>query len=481
MIALLALRNIVRNKKNSFIVALLIGVITFLFFLGNTIIAQFSRGMRASYIDSLTGDIVLEKAGDVTMSLFGANAPHLEDFFIIETLPAYNKLVQAVEALPGLESWTSRVSTGARLTLLGKNRKVFLAGVDAASYFPMFPGVVLEEGRVLDEGESGVMISRAFADYFGEIAGKPLEMGTPVTLTAAGRTGFRIREVPLTGIFSFANTNAELGNIAIADAQTARALSAIRTASADVPVSAQTAALLDDASFDALLFDGEDEYTAAAAPLDRRISGYLEAAPEAAEKKSGAGGDWNFILIKLKSGAPVKKAIAYLNAELSPYGVIAVDWRTAAGVTALYSLILQACYNAGIAIVCVAGVIAIVNILLIAVFKRTREIGTLRAMGAGDGYIRLLLMWENGVLGAVGGAGGIALGLAALAGINALHITIQNELIINLLRLKELRLSFFPEYAAASALFAVALTFLALLYPLETAVRIEPVIAVREG
>ena len=479
MIALLALRNIVRNKKNSLVVALLIAVITFLFFLGNTIIAQFSRGLRASYIDSLTADIMLEKAGDVTMSLFGANAPHLEDFFIIETLPAYNNLVEVVETLPGLQAWTSRVSTGARLTLLGKNRKVFLAGIEAESYFPMFPGILLEKGRLLRPGESGVMITRAFAEAFEKSAGEPVEIGAPVTLTAAGRVGFRIRELPLVGIFSFANTNAEINNMVIADAQTARALSEIRTASADVPLSAQTAALLDDDAFDALLHDGADDYTAAAPPLDGRIADFLETATE--ETQSVSGGDWNFILIKLKPGAPVKKAIAYLNGELRQYGVIAVDWRTAAGVTALYALLLQACYNAGIAIVCVAGVIAMVNILLIAVFKRTREIGTLRAMGAGDGYIRRLLICENCALGVAGGAAGIALGVAALAGINALHITIRNDLIIDLLRLEQLRLTFFPEYAAASALFSVALTFFALIYPIETAVRIEPVIAVREG
>ncbi|MCL2608683.1 MAG: hypothetical protein FWD94_02090, partial [Treponema sp.] len=67
MVFFLALRNITRNLKSSAIVALLIGIITFLFFVGNSITGQAGRSIREAYIESLTGDIVLQRAGDVTM------------------------------------------------------------------------------------------------------------------------------------------------------------------------------------------------------------------------------------------------------------------------------------------------------------------------------------------------------------------------------------------------------------------------------
>lgn len=483
MLIILALRNIFRSKKNSFVILLLIAVITFLFFLGNTIIAQSSRGLHAAYTESLTGDIVLEKAGDVTMSLFGANAPHLEDFFVIEPLPAYNKIVEIVNAQEGIECWTSQVSTAAKLKAMGGSGTVLVTGVDAAEYFNVFTGIEVERGRFLNADEQGIMIHRELAAELEAAAGEPLLPGTPVMLTTSGRSGFKIREVPLAGVYHYKTENSALYNIVLTDAQTARALAAIRIASADVQVSEQTRKILDD--FESL-FDAPADYVyvpSNSTPPDFFDEHFFDDdnAPTRDIDVSSAGGDWNFMLIKTVHGVNANKIIAALNEALKDYGVAAVGWRTAAGISALLVLVLQAVYNAGIIIVCIAAGIASVNILLIAVFKRTREIGTLRAIGASSSYIRLLLISENAALGFAGGITGVALGAAAFKLINALSLTIGNRLIVNLLGVETLHITFYPEYALLSLGFALALTMLSLIVPIEMAVRIEPVVAVREG
>jgi hypothetical protein len=46
MFFFLALRNIARTPKNSFIIALLIAVITFLFFVGNSVIGKAGQSIR---------------------------------------------------------------------------------------------------------------------------------------------------------------------------------------------------------------------------------------------------------------------------------------------------------------------------------------------------------------------------------------------------------------------------------------------------
>ena len=62
MIWQLIWRNLVRNKKSNMIVLALIGVITFIFFIGSSIIGRTMQSMRDAYSDSLTGDVVIEKA-----------------------------------------------------------------------------------------------------------------------------------------------------------------------------------------------------------------------------------------------------------------------------------------------------------------------------------------------------------------------------------------------------------------------------------
>ncbi len=62
-------------------------------------------------------------------------------------------------------------------------------------------------------------------------------------------------------------------------------------------------------------------------------------------------------------------------------------------------------------IIAIAGV-GILNLLLMAIYERTREIGMLGAMGLKPGQISLLFILEGIMIGLVGVAVGIVLGLA---------------------------------------------------------------------
>ncbi len=63
-----------------------------------------------------------------------------------------------------------------------------------------------------------------------------------------------------------------------------------------------------------------------------------------------------------------------------------------------------------IIILFIAG-IGILNLLLMAVFERTREIGVLGAMGLRPGQISLLFLLEGAMMGLVGLVFGVGLGL----------------------------------------------------------------------
>lgn len=478
----LVLRNIARNKKNSAIIALLIAVITFLFFIGNSVIGKSNLGLRQAFVQSLTGDVVIQAKADVTMNLFGANTPIIDSYFTIPVLPAYDAVMEIVAAEEGIAGITSQVSGKAYLDLLGVREPVLLCGADAPSYFSLFPGILLEEGRFLYSGEYGAMITLERALGIQRQSGQYPQIGAPLLLTSGGALGFKIREVPLVGIFSYANPGQFMNEIVIIDPQTVRALNSIQVAgSSDVQLGEDALRLLDadpDDIFNDIFFAPENSNNEVFSAESLR--NFLSET-ETDEDVQLSGGDWNFIILRLENDKTSSAFISSLNKKIESYGVTAVDWRTAAGTSAILLLLIQALFNAGIFLVCVAGVITAINILLISVFRRTREIGTLRAIGASDSYIRSLILQENIVIAILAGAAGVFGGFIFLRWLNTLAFQIPNELLASLLGGQVLTLQFLPNIACASFILAVVLGFFASIYPMETTVRIEPMAALRQG
>jgi ABC-type lipoprotein release transport system permease subunit len=486
----LIIKNIVRNKKNSFLIILLISSITFLFFIGNSVIGGSDRGLRGAYIESLTGDVVLQKISPVTMNLFGANTPVIDDFFTIPEFPAFDRIWDLVLDEPGVQAATSQVSTKAFLDVSGLRSAALICGVDPATYFAVFPSLVLEAGRFLRPGEYGAMITAERARNIADHSGAYPEIGAPLLLTAAGALGFKIREIPLVGIYHYKNPGPFMNQIVITDPQTARVLASIQVASSGAQPEEEALGLL-DASLDDLFGEtpdsgGTDFPAAEAVPenggginpdsLAAYLGGFAGGEPEVL-----LGGDWNFIILRLGQGVSAGKVISSLNKKISSMDAAAVNWRIAAGNSAILLLLIQALFNGGIFLMSAAGIIAAVNILLISVFKRTSEIGTLRAIGAGDGYIRILVLGENLALSCIAGCLGILAGCWLIYGVNRAGITIPNDLIASLLGGSVLNLSVIPSTAAASFGTALGLGIASSVFPVETAVHIDPVAAVRQG
>jgi putative ABC transport system permease protein len=66
----------------------------------------------------------------------------------------------------------------------------------------------------------------------------------------------------------------------------------------------------------------------------------------------------------------------------------------------------------------IVGGLAVANTVMMGVFERTREFGTLRAIGARPGFVRELVLTESLLLSLIGGVGGILLGLLGIWGVN---------------------------------------------------------------
>lgn len=120
--------------------------------------------------------------------------------------------------------------------------------------------------------------------------------------------------------------------------------------------------------------------------------------------------------------------------------------------------------------------LGIVNTMIMSIYERTREIGTLKAIGASRGDIRMMFMFEAGMIGLMGGVVGIIAGW----GLGK----ILNRVILWYVEREQLpvRGDFFvvtPSLALYALLFATLIGVLAGLYPANRAAKLDPLMALR--
>jgi putative ABC transport system permease protein len=135
------------------------------------------------------------------------------------------------------------------------------------------------------------------------------------------------------------------------------------------------------------------------------------------------------------------------------------------------------------AMTCVAAVallvaaLGIANTMLMSVLERTREVGIMKAVGAGNGHVQLIFLVEGALIGFLGG--GLGLLLARVASYPAdswLRTMVLRDLKIEL---KESIFVFPAWLVLVVLLFAVLVTTLASVYPARRAAKVNPVAALR--
>jgi ABC-type lipoprotein release transport system permease subunit len=127
-------------------------------------------------------------------------------------------------------------------------------------------------------------------------------------------------------------------------------------------------------------------------------------------------------------------------------------------------------------ILLVIVVIGILNTLAIAIRERTREIGTLRAIGMQRSKVLWLFLLEAALLGLAGTACGALFGVTLAVAVNAAHLAVPESMQFFLMQ-QQLTMTVLGRTVVSRSLFILAVTTGAAVAPALHAARLKPITA----
>ena len=493
----IAFRNIKAHRSKSFIIGLLLAMGAMVLVFGTAFINATEEGVRSTFSDVYTGDIFISGiSSDGPVSLFGVTSTS----GMAETpiIPEYDKVLSIVKSTPHLKK-TSSLATGfsqvirengdqmtkedSQNKIKPQDRFLFLFGIDAATYWDLFETVEIVAGEKLKPGQSGIMINESQFYKFSDWFEKPLSIGDPLLIQGFSTIGFRLRELPIVGIFRLKEQGTAPEQLAYIDIESLRVMSGM-TVGANEPIHLkpeETSMLSiedpDELFSDDIIVTSETSEHFDVSSISRELS-----KPSQIDPLKPDEGAWQFIVGKADSPQNINRIISSLNKAFEKEGIQAVagSWQAAAGPYGQSVDVVRLIFAVAIIILSIVAIIIIMNTFVISVIERTSEIGTMRAIGAGKGFVRTMFAAEAMALALVSASIGAGLGLLIIEILKSLRIEATNPFFLVLFGGQYLN----PIATAGNVFFAIVLMiavgFIAHLYPVSLALKIQPVRAMQE-
>lgn len=142
---------------------------------------------------------------------------------------------------------------------------------------------------------------------------------------------------------------------------------------------------------------------------------------------------------------------------------------------------LQSAFYGGIIFIMLGAVLVIMNALVISVFERMPEIGTMRGIGADKSFIRKLFIAESMILMMGSSAAGIIIGGIVSFIVSGNGIIIENDLLITLFGGELIKPVLTFKAVFFHLLIAAVVGSVAWIYPVSIAMKIQPVEIMGKG
>jgi ABC-type lipoprotein release transport system permease subunit len=423
-------RNLTRHSRRNLFLGGALAAVTGLLVLLGSLTAGMEAAMLESALTLLTGHVNVGGFFKVTS---GSAAPLVSD---------YPKLVALVrERVPEVDYLTVRGRGWAKAVSESSSMDLVLAGVEVANEPSFRKTLRILEGRLDDLAQPNTILL-----FEGQAERLKLKVGDVVTISAPTARGV--------------NNTADLRVVVVAkNVGLLSAFSAFVQADAVRTLYGLNAATT--GAIHVYLKDAADA-PAVASRLRSAIrdAGWRVMEPEAQPY-------WMKLMMRVPSEDWTGQKIDVTTAD------------DEMGQFKQFILALKVVSNILVVVLMVVVIIGILNTLAIAIRERTREIGTLRAIGMQRRKVLWLFVLETALLGLVGTAAGALGASAAAAFVNALSIALP-EAVQVFLSQERLHFLLQPATIAGDVLLLATVTVLASLYPARRAARLKPITAMHQ-
>ncbi len=424
----IAARNLLLHTRRNLFLAGAIGTVTAIL----VVLGGFTDGIRSAMLESatalMTGHVNVGGFYKITSSVA---APLVSD---------YQRVLEETRRLvPELDYVTARERGYAKAVSERSSMNLVLAGIDVAQEPGLWRNLRMKQGKLDDLRTPGTIL--LFEDQ-----AKRLEVGVGDVITLSAPTARGV------------NNTEDLRVVAVA-----RNLGILSSFTAFLPSQAVR-----------VLYHQSSTATGA---LHLHLKDPSRAGQVAARLRDGLGrAGWR--VMDAEADVWWMKLMKRVNAE--DWTGQKLDMSTWEDELSFLNWILSAIgaiSGALLFVLLVIVVIGILNSLAIAIRERTREIGTLRAIGMQRRKVLWLFLLESMMLGVAGAAGGSLIGAAVAAGVNGMHVAVPESMQMFLMQ-QHLTLAVDGRGVLARALFVVLVTTVAALAPAFSAARLKPITAI---
>ncbi len=502
----IALGNLWEHKSKTIILGFLICLGVMLIILGTGFLESTRRGLEKDFRANYCGDVVIHgpspEKGQVT--LFGVTATvTVGSLPKTPAIPDTKGLLSLLEDVDGIAQKTTVISG---LGLLNSEAVpedfevdedqtanypyfYYFAG-DPKTYFEMFSKMKILEGDYPSQTEPSVLMDIRLKNKFEKYYKIPLAVGDKVLVSAFAITGSQtLREVSISGFYEQPDPNTAILELCYMDPNTARALSDLTYGSVyarELPETVDTSlsSLSEDDLFalEAEIFDVSGNAVLEGGLKESDLDAILGDTSLRDKLNQTDDGAWHYVVLKLSNPSSAPIVIAKLNQLFAEKGLNlkAIDWKAASYDFASTTDMLSGIFTILIVLLAVVVFIVIMNTLIVSTIERTGEIGTMRALGAGRGFIRKLFFAESISITLLASIAGTVLALILSAVINAIGFTVTNSTAKLLLGGGSISLT--PTFSSIIATILVILigSAAANIYPVSVALKITPLKAMNQ-